>query len=56
MKETKGEQILKLIEQLEQLEKQIYDLRSKLIEAQERNRKLDWLLTEAMEKLETNSR
>ena len=43
--------IMKLLVDLADAEAQLFELRKKLIEAQERNRKLDWLLTEAVEAL-----
>ena len=51
-RETMTARIHKLVEELYRTEKQLLELREKLIEAQERNRKLDWLLTEATERLE----
>lgn len=41
----------RLVAETEELTKQLENARAKLIEAQERNRKLDWLLTKAGEKL-----
>jgi hypothetical protein len=40
-----------LIRETEELTKQLEYARDKLKEAQERNRKLDWLLTKAVESL-----
>ena len=55
-KEPMSMKLQKLIAELEQTEKQLMELRKKLVEAQERNRRLDWLLTEATERLESLSR
>lgn len=41
----------RLVAETEELTKQLENARAKLIEAQARNRKLDWLLTKAVEKL-----
>lgn len=41
----------RLVAETEELTKQLENARAKLIEAQERNCKLDWLLTKAVEKL-----
>ena len=51
-RETMSEKLQNVIAELERTEQQLLELRQKLIEAQERNRKLDWLLTEATERLE----
>lgn len=39
----------RLVAETEELTKQLENARAKLIEAQERNRKLDWLLVAAVE-------
>lgn len=39
----------RLIKETDELTEQLAFARSKLVEAQERNRKLDWLLTKAVE-------
>ena len=36
---------------MKEIEKEVIMLRKNLVAAQERNRQLDWMLTEAMEKL-----
>ena len=43
--------VKRLIAETEELTIQLKYAREKMIEAQERNRKLDWLLTKAVEKL-----
>ncbi len=43
--------IKSLIAESEYLAKELEAARAKLVEVQERNRKLDWLLTKAVEKL-----
>lgn len=43
--------IVQLVIDMSIISQQLTELNDKLIEAQARNRKLDWLLTEAMEKL-----
>lgn len=52
-RETMSQKLQKLIAELEETENQLIELRKRLVEAQERNRKLDWLLTEATERLES---
>lgn len=49
------DQLIKLAGQVDEAIAQMKYAREKLIEAQERNRKLNWLLTEATEKLKVQS-
>lgn len=43
--------VRRLITETEELSEQLWLAKERLMEAQERNRKLDWLLTKAVEKL-----